>query len=232
MELTSLINKLKSKRELKDIDEKFIEIRINDYLTRNKVDLGNEKSKSYRLMFKSLRKQLREVYGVFRKVKEERSLGFYKDIFDEFKPKSIIDLGCGLESLRYATGYKLKYYCYDINKQEINKINEFFKKNRINGKAFVFNLADNNLDNLPKADLCLILKLLESLEAVKKGISKNLLNKVKSKVIIVSFSKVALGKKVKIRKSGRSWFRIVLRELGYDYKISDSEDEIFFIIRK
>ena len=232
MELTSLIDKLKSKRELKDLDERFVEIRIKEYLTRNKVDLGNEKSKSYRLMFKSLRKQLRDVYGVFRKVKEERNLGFYKNIFDEFKPKSIADMGCGLEPLRYIIDYKLKYYCYDINKQEIDKINEFFKKNKINGKAFVFDLADNNPANLPKVDLCLILKVLESLEAVKKGISKDLLNKIKSKVIIVSFSKVALGKKVKIRKSGRSWFRIVLRELGYDYKISDSEDEIFFIIRK
>ncbi len=232
MDLNNIINKLKSKKELKDLDDNFIKARILEYSNKNKVDLRNERSKSYRLMFKTLRKKLREVYGMFRIVKEERNLDFYKEFFNKFKPKTVMDLGCGLEPLRYTTLYNSKYYCYDINSNEIIKINDFFKKNNVNGKADVFNLVDNNLEKLPKTDLCFILKVLESLETVKKDFSKELLSKIKAKIIIVSFAKVALGKRVKIRKAGRSWFRRVLKQLNYDYEIKDFNDEIVFIIRK
>lgn len=232
MELTSLINKLKSKKELKDLDDNFIKARINEYLLKNKVDLDNERNKNYRLMFKFLRKQLREVYGVFRVIKEERNIEFYKEVFDEFKPKSVMDLGCGLEPLRYTTiNPNTKYYCYDINIKEIKKINELFKKNNINGKARSFNLI-NDLSNLPKVDLCMILKVLESLESIKKNFSKELLKKIKSKIIIVSFAKIALGKNIRIKKAGRSWFRRILKELNYNYYIKDYDDEIFFVIKK
>jgi hypothetical protein len=143
-----------------------------------------------------------------------------------------MDLGCGLGPLNYAKIYpKLEYYCYDINDKEIKELNNFFEKNKINGKASIFSLIDNNLDNLPKTDLCLILKVLESLESIKKNFSIKLLNKIKSKVIIVSFAKIALGKKIMIKKAGRSWFRRMLKKLDYRYRILDSDNEIFFIIK-
>ena len=232
LDLTNIINKLKNKKELRGLDANFIESRILEYLSKNKVDLDNERSKSYRAMFKYLRKKLREVYGVFRNVKEKRDLKIYKKIFQEFKPKIIMDLGCGLEPLNYIKIYDAKYYCYDINNEEIKKINGFFKKSDINGKAFIFSLIDNDLDKLQKTDLCLILKVLEGVEAIKKGFSEELLRKIKSKVIIVSFAKIALGKTARIRKAGRSWFRRILWQLNYNYEVFDSDDEIFFIIRK
>ena len=111
------------------------------------------------------------------------------------------------------------------------KINELFKKNNINGKARSFNLI-NDLSNLPKVDLCMILKVLESLESIKKNFSKELLKKIKSKIIIVSFAKIALGKNIRIKKAGRSWFRRILKELNYNYYIKDYDDEIFFVIKK
>ena len=143
-----------------------------------------------------------------------------------------MDLGCGLEPLSYTKTYPTKYYCYDINEDEVDTLNKFFKRNDINGKAFVFNLVDNNVEKLPKVDLCLIFKVLESLEAIKRNISKEIISKVKAKVIIVSFAKVALGKKVNIRKAGRSWFRRMLKDLNYDYSVIDYDNEIVFIIRK
>jgi len=232
LDLSSLINKLKNKKELKGLSEDFIRSRALEYLKKNKVDLNNEKNKDYRLMFKVLRKKLREVYGAFRSIKEKRELEFYKKIFYEFKPKTVLDLGCGLEPLDYAKIYNAEYYCLDINKEEIKRINEFFKQDNISGKAFVFNLVDENLGKLPNVDLCLILKALESLEAVKKNFSRELLSKIKSKVIIASFSKIALGKKARIKKAGRSWLRKILKKLNYNYEIRDYKDEIMFIIKK
>lgn len=233
LDLTNISNKLKSKKELKDLDNNFIKSRILEYLSKNKVDLDNEKSKSYRLMFKYLRKKLREVYGSFRVIKQTRNSEIYRKIFNEFKPKSVLDLGCGLEPLNYSIIYsKVNYSCFDINKQEIDKLNEFFKKNKLNGKASIFSLVDNNLDELPKVDLCLILRVLEGLESIKKNFSLELLSKIKAKFIVVSFAKIALGKKERIRKAGRSWFRRLLKKLNYNYEIFDSDDEIFFIIKK
>ncbi|MEK6841437.1 MAG: hypothetical protein AABW57_01280 [Nanoarchaeota archaeon] len=233
LDLTDISNKLKSKKELKDLDANFIKSRILEYLSKNKVDLDNERGKSYRLMFKYLRKKLREIYGSFRVIKETRDLEVYRKIFNEFKPKSVLDLGCGLEPLKYTTIYpKLEYYCFDIDKEEISRLNDFFKKNKINGRAFLFSLVDNNLDELPKVDLCLILRVLEGLESIKKNFSLELLSKIKAKFMVVSFAKIALGKKERIRKAGRSWFRRILRELNYSYEVLDYDDEIFFIIKK
>ena len=218
---------------MKDLDEDFIRVRILEYLAKSKVDLDNEKSKSYKLMFKFLRKKLRETYGAFRDVKETRNLDFYKEIFNKFKPKSVLDLGCGLEPLNYTTIYpNVDFYCLDINKKEVKEINEFLKKNNVKGKAFVFSLVDDNLSKLPQVDLCLILRVLESLESIKRNFSKELLSKIGANVIIASFAKKALGKKIKIRKSGRAWFRRILKRLCYNYEILDYDNEIVFVIKK
>ncbi len=231
MEYSQLLKDLKKKKELKDLDDNFILKRIKDYLRENSIP-DNKKSKEYKKIFKDLRRILRRVYGVFRVIKEKRNLEFYKFIFNKYKAKKILDLGCGLDPLYYAKGFNLEFYAADISGDIIKKINNYFKKNNVEGNAFVFNLADEDLDKLPEADICLMLKLLESLELVKKNISRELLKKIKTRHFVVSFSKIALGNKIKIRKSGRSWFRRILKELNYKYEILDYDNEIVFLITK
>ena len=227
MELDLVLKKLKSKKELQDIDNNFLIARINESSILNL----NPRSKKFKLKFKDLRKKLREVYGVFRQVKEHRDIEIYNRIFNETKVNTILDFGGGLEPLNYAKQGNLTYYCTDISKDIIKEINKYFKYNSIRGKAFLFNLVDNDLDNLPKVDLCLALKLLESLEAIKKDISKKILHEIKAKYILVSFSKRSLAGK-RIRKAGRSWFRKLLKELNYSYEVFDYDNEIFFLIKK
>ena len=227
MELDYVSKKLKSKKELQDIDDSFLIARINESAILNL----NHRSKAFKLKFKELRKKLREVYGVFRQVKEHRDVEVYNKIINETQANIILDLGCGLEPLNYAKQGNLTYYCADISKNIVKEINKYFKYNNIKGKAFLFSLVDNNLDKLPKVDLCLALKLLESLETIKKGISKKILEEIKANYILVSFSKKSLAGK-KIRKAGRSWFRKLLKELSYSYEIFDHGNEIFFLIKK
>lgn len=231
MEYSQLLKDLKKKKELKDLDDSFILKRIKEYLKEDNIP-ENKKSKEYKRIFKDLRRILRKVYGVFRIIKEKHNLNFYKFIFDKYKAKKVLDLGCGLDPLYYTKEFKLEFYAADISKDIIKKINDYFKKNNIKGKAFVFNLVDEDLNKLPEADICLMLRLLESLELVKRNISKELLKKIKTRYFIVSFSKIALGNKIKIRKSGRSWFRKILKELNYKYEILDYNDEIVFLIEK
>lgn len=228
---SDLIKELKRKKELKDLDDNFISSRIREYLKENKVP-QNKRSKEYRIIFKDLRRILRKTYGMFRVVNEKHDLEFYNLIFSKFKPKKILDLGCGADPLYYTNNFNLEFYATDISKNIINKINLHFKKNKVKGKAFVFNIVDDDLGKLPEVDLCLMLRLLESLELVRRNVSKNLLKNIKAKNFVVSFAKKALGNKVSIRKAGRSWFRRMLRELNYSYKIIDYEDEIVFLITK
>ena len=231
MKYSTLIQDLKKKKELQDLDNSFIEARIKGYLKEKEVP-SNKKSKEYKKIFKDLRRLLRKSYGMFKVIEEKRDLNFYKLVFNKLKPKKMLDLGCGLEPLYYTRLIKAEFYAADISNDIINTLNEHFKINKIKGKAFIFNLVDEDLNNLPEVDLCFMLKLLESLELIKKNISKELLSKINSKYFVVSFSKIALGKKVKIRKAGRAWFRRILKELNYNYEILDYENEIVFLIEK
>ena len=165
------IKEIKNKKELGDLDEGFIKNRIKDYLKSKKVDFSNKKSKSYKKFFKDMRKKLREVYGSFKSVKGRRDKEFYEIILKEAcGAKSILNLGCGLDPLEFP--FKdFKYYACDISHENIKKVNNYFKDNKINGKAFIFNLVDEDFKKLPEVDLVFIFRVLESLEAIKKDIS-------------------------------------------------------------
>ena len=190
----NLIRDLKKKKELQDLDNSFIEARIREYLQDRSIP-SNKKSKEYKKIFKDLRKLLRKTYGMFRVIQETRDINFYKLIFDKINTKSILDLGCGLAPLEYAELTNAKIYATDISNEAIKRIVRYFKENNVKGKAFVFNLVDQDLSKLPKVELCLMLKLLESLELIKRNISKTILKQVNSKYFVVSFAKIALGKK-------------------------------------
>jgi len=224
--MLSVIKDLKSKKELKDLDDNFILNRIKEY---PKIDFSNKRSKEYKEFFKEMRKKLRDVYGVFKIVKGKRDKEFYEIILKDCSAKKILNLGCGLDPLEFPFK-NYEYNACDISHDNVKKVNDYFKKKGINGKAFIFDLVDDV--NLPKSDIVFIFRVLESLEAIKKNISEEILKKIKSKLVIVTFSKIALGEKKIIRKKGRKWFRLILNKLGYEYNIIDYKDEIVFIIKK
>ncbi|MAG47494.1 hypothetical protein CL617_02720 [archaeon] len=238
MLLKNISKDIKRKKELKDLDDKFVLLRVKDYLKKNNLEIKEEdfknRNKKYIKFFKDMRRELRIVYGVFRNVKDKRSLESYKEIFSLIgKFNSLLDLGCGLNPLDYAKLNKnSKYYCGDVNVDEIKNINEYLKKNKIKGKGFIFDLIYDDLGKLPRVDVVFLFRVLESLEYYERNISKDILKKLKSKLIIVSFAKNVLSKRGNIRKKGRSWFRRILSELNYEYKDYDIENEIFFVIRK
>ena len=226
--MLSIVKELKNKKELKDLDEGFILNRIKEY--PKKVDFSNKRSKEYKEFFKEMRKKLREVYGSFKSVKNKRDKEFYEIILKDCSAKKILNLGCGLDPLEFPfEGYE--YNACDISHDNIKKVKDYFKKKSISGKSFIFDLMDD-VSKLPKADIVFIFRVLESLESIKKNISEEILKKIKAKLVIVTFSKIALGEKKVIRKKGRKWFRLILKKLGYEYNIIDYKDEIVFLIKK
>lgn len=235
MWLEDCIQELKGKKELRGMDDGFVRHRIQDYLRKKGVHFFDDynrvkKTRQFKLMFKFLRKQLRDVYGVFQEVHERRGKLVYERILRD-SGRSILDMGCGEAPFDYCLMFpEKKYVLCDIDATLVTKLGEFLKQHHVQGKAFVFSPVDDNLGKLPMVDTVLLLKTLESFEALERDMSKRLLQGLKCKKIVVSFAKVALGKKVAIRKSGRAWFRRVLEDLGYRYTIGDIEREIFFFI--
>ena len=230
MDYSELILDLKKKKELKDLEDNFILERVKEYLKDKKIP-DNKKSKEYKIIFKDLRRILRKVYGMFVQVREERSLKFYEMVFDRFKPKKVLDLGCGLEPLYYTKLIDAEFYSAEISEEIVKKINLFFKKEKIKGKSFIFDLVYEDLGKLPKVDLCLILKVLDSLEYFKRNISKELLTKIQTKSFVITFAKLTLSGKKEI-KAKRTWLIRILKELNYKYEMIDFENEVVFFIEK
>ncbi len=248
MEIKEFTKKLKQKRELNDMDDSFIENRIKDYIKKNKLEKkfkipGFSKTSAYKKMFKALRKDLREIYGVFRSktfmenpsIKER--LVYYKEIYHKIfsitgKPKKILDLGCGLNPLSYKyMDHKPYYYACDISENDLKKVREYFRRNKVKGKVFTFDLVYGDYNDLPKANVCFLFKTLEALEQIKNNISKDIIKNLDCDWIVASFSKKSLSGK-RIKKAGRAWLRRLLKKLDLHYKIFDIGNEIFFVIKK
>ena len=92
-------------------------------------------------------------------------------------------------------------------------------------------MLHDDFNELPKVDVVFLFRVLESLEFFRKNVSKEIIQKLKCRYIVVSFDKKSLSGK-EIKKKGRIWFRRILSELNFDYKVFDYEDEIFFVIKK
>ena|SRR3989344_5201273 len=238
--IQEIADDLKSKKSLNDIDDSFLKARILENIEKYKLDLTEDfkklkKKNRYGEFFKEIRKILRKVYGVYREIPEPRLESTYKELSKKIgKFNSVLDIGCGKSPLEYIKifGKDKTYYLCDISKDSLEEISNYMKKDKIKGKTFIFNAYDNHKENLPKADITFIFRVLESLEEIKKGSSERLFKNLNSKIILVSFSKVALSHNEEIKKKGRSWFRRMLSKNNYTFEDFDIENEIFFLIKK
>ncbi|MEM4244827.1 MAG: hypothetical protein QW404_00050 [Candidatus Nanoarchaeia archaeon] len=149
------------------------------------------------------------------------------------KPKTILDLACGLNPLSFpwmGLG-KVIYYAYELSPDDASFIQSYFdimKGFGLEGKAFSADLL--KLPKLPSCDVCFLFKTLDSLESLKRGISKQLLRSINAKFVVVSFPTRSISGKKKLRE--RSWFLALLKELGLGYKTIELENELFYVINK
>lgn len=171
---------------------------------------------------------------------KERLKGYnklYREIFKiTGKPKKILDLGCGLNPVSYPyMGLdELRYYAYDIDKEDCNFLNQYFslmkKYSRLKGKAYVVNLK-NSFKKLPKADVCFMFKVLDPLEEKGHKLSEKIIKSLDCKYIIVSFStKTVSGRKMK--HPYRGWIERMLNRINLKFEKIKLENEVFYIIHK
>lgn len=273
-----LIQDIKRKKELRSIDDIFVQEHLTKLLIQEPKILKslqencNSKSKSYASVVKNVRSQLRRVYGLFRddpkerkrlvqelfiSAKEKRNylleqilsthsstqerLPLYKKLYAKIftitgKPKTILDLGCGINpfSFPYMNLKECIYYAYDINEEEIEAINRYFhllhKENSLfTGKAMVSDIINASF---PKADLCFLLKMTDVIDKGKgHKRTEELLTKIPAKFVVVSFATKTMSGKA-MTAPRRSWMEWLCKRLGYGYTILEFPNEIFYVIRK
>ena len=251
-EIAQVVQKIKQKKELSGIENSIILEHLNEYLAKHRINLTALTPHQIKLIITDIRKILRERVGRFQASTKSRypllkegdiqsilqthsstkeRVDFYpqlREIIKRLKVKSILDLGCGINPLALAECVK-KYYASDINAEDLDIVREFFKNYKIDGEVFVCDLNKIDECTLPKADLTLVLKVFDILGKSDYRTANNILEKLSSRHLIVSFStKTLSGKPMKHQR--RIWFERLLDSLLYKFEIVKSDNEIFYII--
>jgi len=154
-------------------------------------------------------------------------------------PKTIIDLGSGLNpvSYPYMNLSNINYYAYDIDISDIDFLNRYFylmKKVGINGKAEIKDISTLKVDNLSKADIVFMFKLIDLIDEKKRKTSKDLMKdlfeKNKTKFIVASFSTKTLTRKP-MNLPRRIGFEKMLSLMNLKFNSFSIENEIFYVIK-
>jgi hypothetical protein len=248
--MDSLIKEIKNKKELSDLSDSLVESCLKNYLSKNKIAY-TKNIKSRKLIVKEIRSELRRYAGQYNQISSTKrkklissnqiekllkshsstrerieDYDYIKSIIKKLNPKSILDLGCGLNPL--AIGEKnIVYYAYDIKNEDIQTVSDFFAKNKIEGYAIQGDITIIN--EFPKTDICLIFKVLDILPGDRYENSKNILNKLKSKKILVSFATTTLSGK-KMNSPRRFWFEKLLDTMKLKYTYEERYKESFYLI--
>ncbi len=230
-----------------------------------KLKLTNPRSKNYKLAVKEIRSKIRKVYGLFREddliirqrlmqnltkkniinilathASTRERLPFYKSLYKKIfkitgKPKTILDLGCGINpfSYHFLGSNKIKYYGYDLNEMELGAINIYFAEKKIFGNASILDITRKaNLTVLPKADVAFLFKMSAVIDK-GKGHKKteNVIDAIPSKYVVVSFPTLTMSGKP-MRAPRRKWMEWLCNRREWDYKIIEFKNEIFYVLSK
>lgn len=250
--LSEVIGMIKSKKELSEVENSVVSGHLEDYLRKNKFSISKMTPPQIKLIVKDIRSDLRKHVGRFQSSTKDREallkkgdmrgllrthsstkerLDFYpqlKEIISKLKVKSILDIGCGINPIAIASP-QVRYYASDINLGDLKIVKSFFQKNGISGETFTCDLNKIESCTLPKADLCLILKVFDILGKNDYLIAKKVLETVKCQHIIASFSTRTLSGKP-MNSPRRIWFEKLLGSLCYQFEIIKSTNEIFYIV--
>lgn len=187
------------------------------------------------------KENIENVMAVHKSTKER--LEFYDEIYEKifnwYMPKKIADLACGLNPLSY---FKIKdkiddveYFASDLSTQDMNFLQFFFDEFNINGCAKSYDITTLEIlkdKDFQSSDLVFLFKALDSFESVKKNISKELLEGIEAKKIVVSFPTKSLMSKIEFKKERRNWFYNFLNKKNWEYEEFEVDNEMFILISK
>lgn len=154
----------------------------------------------------------------------------YDRIFSGFKKEKInvFDLGAGINGLSYnLLPKKTNYTGVEAVGQLVNLMNNYFKREKIIGKAIhesLFNLNEikNILSKTNGKKIIFLFKVLDSLEMLERDYSKKILLELMPLVdeIVISFATRSLVRREKF-KASRGW---LINFIGENFRILDDFD--------
>ncbi len=154
----------------------------------------------------------------------------YGRIFQGFEKEkiSVIDLGAGINGLSYKfLPKKTNYIGVEAVGQLVDLMKDYFKKEKINGKAIhesLFNLDEIKkiISNVKDKKIIFLFKVLDSLEMLERDYSKKILLELTPRVdeIVISFATRSLVRREKFR-ANRNW---LVSFIGENFKILDDFD--------
>ncbi len=159
---------------------------------------------------------------------------FYQKIFSITGiPEKITEPACGLNALTYFwMNPSIQYIGFDVDKEEIDFLNQIFKLFKVDNKAKV-KLGDILFDKIEKSDISLFLKVLPLLEHQQKGCSLDILRKCPSKYLIVSYPTKSISGKEKgmVNFYEKEFLNLIKNEDWKTEKIL-FETELVFVVEK
>lgn len=158
---------------------------------------------------------------------------FYQKIFSlTGRPESIVEPGCGLNSLTYFwLPSSIKYFGFDVDMGQIDFLNSVFTL--LKAKNAQVKLGDIFVDRFKEAEMILLLKVLPLFEHQSKGCSLAILKKLRCKYLVVSFPTKSLsGKDKGMRGFYEKVFRNLIKNEPWSVKKLEFESELVFVIRK
>jgi len=242
MNKKEIIKKIMQKKEFSELPEKDVELALEKFDKKHYLD-GER--------VKLTRKLLMEVFSAFtsRKLLSLRDrdpewilkkhlstrerIPYYRDVYGKIlkglgKEMSIVDLGAGVNGFSYAyfeeAGFEVNYVAIEAIGQLVKSMNNYFKKNKIKGKAFHFSLFEVNkvkreIRKTKKPKVVFLFKTIDSLELLQRDYSKKLISEISGLVerIVVSFPTQSMIKREKIWVK-RTW---ILKFIEKHFKLLD-----------
>jgi SAM-dependent methyltransferase len=252
VEVNYIVNEIKKKKELSGLDNSVVFKSLEKQI--KKIDLTKLKKRELKALVKNIRAELRTVAGSFNLSRKSKELNFdyssksellnlhastkerissYPEITKFIKGlevKSILDIGCGLNPIALASK-DYYYYASDINRENMDLIEKFFRHNNFKGETFIFDLRNSNLSELPRADLCIMFKVLDVIEERGHKLAEKIVQTLKCRYFLISFSTKTLSGKP-MNHPQRGWIEQMLNRLGYSYKILKEKNEIIYFFEK
>jgi 16S rRNA (guanine(1405)-N(7))-methyltransferase len=144
------------------------------------------------------------------------------------------DIGCGLNPLLYFYATQddtTEYLAYDIDHEEVNFLNNSFKL--LGLKNYKAETKNALTDDFSKSDIAWLLKLVSPLELQKKNATIDLINRIKSKYIIISYTtKTISGKDKRMKDFYSTKFESLAAHNNFKYTRIDFDSELVYIVEK
>ncbi|MDP3992470.1 MAG: hypothetical protein Q8P79_03130 [Nanoarchaeota archaeon] len=256
MNKNELLSKIIQKKEFSQLPEKDAEMAFSHFEKRQTSD--EEK-------IRLTRELLHKVFGAFgsrkllipknrtsewvlrKHMSTRERFSYYKKIYARIlkglgKRISVIDLGAGVNGFSYRyfeeLGLDVNYNSIEAVGQLVVLMNDFFKEEKIKGKAIHASLFEHEklkkiINKTERPRVIFLFKVLDSLEMLKRDYSKELISELFpfADRMVVSFATESMIKRKRFRVS-RNWIIEFVRE---KFKIIDDFEiagERYFVFGK